>query len=247
MIRRSSISLVALAAVVVLTGCGTFDDDVVASVNDVDLNADEFGDRYDEVGASLDPQTADLLLGEVPEGRQQADLARSLIADFIHTELLREAGVLDFYAAGPETSGVVCIELAALADLGQAEAAVDELEGGADWSDVVADSAQRNEGCAPVSGLGELAVQLAGISVDSPYRSLVFPGGESYVVRFQDGAEANPVQLIQYVSAIDGSFIEPLAIATDAAVITIDPQYGEYNRDVVWFLGGDEPAVQPLG
>lgn len=247
MIRRFTIPLVALAATAVLTGCGTLDDDVVASVNGVELGADEFGDRYDEVGESLDPQTADLLLGDLPDGRQQADLARSLIADFIHTELLREAGVLDFYAAGPDASGVVCIELAAVADLGQAEAAVDELQGGATWADVTADTAQRNEGCAPVSGLGELAVQLAGVSGDDPYRSLVFPGGEAYVVRLQDGDEANPVQLVQFVSAVDGSFVEPLAVVTDAADISIDPQYGAYNRDVVWFLGGDEPVVQPLG
>lgn len=247
MLPRPTILIGALAAATLVTGCGTFDDDVVASVNGAELTSAELTERYEARRASLDLQTEALLFGALPEGRLQGDLARSVVDDFIRTELLREVGVIDLYDAGPDESGVVCLELALAADLVAAEATVAALDDGEDWATVWNGATDRSNGCAPLSDLGPIAEQFAGIGFDDPYRALQFETGAAVVSRLVRGDEAPPVQLYGIVSLVDDSFLEPLVDAQTDADVHVDPQFGVYVPDVPWFLGDAQPSVVPLG
>lgn len=76
--RRPTILLAALATASVLSGCATFETDVVAKVGDAELTTDEFqAMAADQNGTDEAPVRVD------------GETARTIVANFIVTELLR--------------------------------------------------------------------------------------------------------------------------------------------------------------
>lgn len=230
MIRRT---VLAFACVAAMTGCATFtQDDVVASYNDVELEQSEFDARYARVA------------GERTDGRIAGDAARRVITNWILEQVLGEAGLVDRYESGPKASGILCVSLVRTDDIVAAEAYVERLDQGEPWSDLMAAEFPEvpdngDVSCIPTETLGPLAPQVEGMTPDDPYTVFLFDDRSAGVLRMRPVAEVDPIELASLAQAIDPASVENLGEGFEAAEITVDPQYGEFDPDA----GG----VVPLG
>ncbi|MFP5488861.1 MAG: hypothetical protein ACLGHQ_11215 [Acidimicrobiia bacterium] len=230
MIRRTVLPLACMA---VLSGCATFtQDDVVASYNDDQLDQSEFDDRYERIG------------GDPIDGRFQGDAARAVVTNWIYERVLAEAGVIDRYELGPEASGILCVSLVRPTDLNEAQGYVDRLEGGEAWSDLLAADfpdvpANGDVDCIPTQDLGPLAPQVAGITLDNPYEVFLFDDQSVAVLRMRPTTEIDPLEIAGNVQTIDPESIEGIGEQFEAADITVDPQFGQFD--------GTSGQVVPVG
>ena len=230
MIRRT---VLAIACAAGISGCATFtQDDVVASFNDVDLEQAEFDERYTE------------LAGDTTDGRLDGEPARAVVTNWILEQVLVEAGVVERYESGPEQSGILCVSLVRPTDIVAAEAIVERLEQGEPWRELVAtdfpdvpDDGDVN--CIPTETLGPLAPQVAGMSLDAPYTVFFFDDQSTGVLRMRPTSEVDPLELAGIVQTIDPESVEGIGDLFEAAEVTVDPQYGEFDPSA----GG----VVPLG
>lgn len=230
MIRRT---VLPFACIAVLSGCATFTQDgVVASYNDDQLDQDEFDARYERVG------------GDPVDGRFQGEIARNVVTNWIYERVLAEAGVVDRYEEGPEASGILCVSLVRPADLTEAEGYVERLEGGESWADLLAAEfpdvpANGDVACVPTESLGPLAPQVAGMTLDNPYAVFLFDDQSVAVLRMRETSEVDPLEIAGIVQTIDPESIEGIGEQFQAADITVDPQFGQFDVE----SGG----VVPLG
>lgn len=226
-------TLLALSCVAVLAGCGTVArDDVVASFNDADLDTAEFDQRYDTLGAGRF------------DGRVVGDAARDVVTDWILQQVLDEAGIVDWYEQGPETSNILCASLVRTQSLDEAQGYVDRLEQGLEWSTLLTEEfpdvpSNGNVSCVPTDTLGPLAPQLAGLSLENPYAVFLFDDQSSAVVRMRPVAEVDPLELASIAQALDPESVAGLNVVFEEAEITVHPQFGRFDPDA----GG----VVPLG
>lgn len=230
MIRRLALPL---ACIAVLSGCATFtNNDVVASYNGTELDQAEFEERYVAVA------------GEPVAGRYLGDPARTVVNNWIIEQGLAEIGIVEQYEAGPDASGILCWSLIAPADLDAAQTYVERLEQGEAWSDVLAadfpDVPDNGNGaCIAVAELGPLAPQLAGMTLDDPYRVFFLDDENVVVLRMRSAAEVDPFELAGVVLRIDPALLDGLGALIENAVVTVDPQFGRFEIEA----GG----VVPLG
>jgi hypothetical protein len=206
-----------------LSGCATFtQDDVVASFNDTELDQAEFDARYTAVA------------GDPDDGRLAGDPARTVITNWILEQVLVEAGVVERYESGPEASGILCVGLVRPTDVVAAEALVERLEQGEAWSDLLAAEFPEvpddgNVSCIPTETLGPLAPQVAGVSLDDPYRVFFFDDQSVGVLRMRRTAEIDPLEIAGIVQTIDPESLEGIGELFEAAEVTVDPQFGEFD------------------
>ncbi len=120
MVRRSLLILLPLT-LAAAAGCSSVSDsDVVARVDDVELTTDQFDERLTELGVT----DADV----VP-----LDPVRAEITRWIQQQLVPTDEIAALYDAGAAEAGVVCIKAIVVADEGTANAALDEIDAGADF------------------------------------------------------------------------------------------------------------------
>lgn len=226
--RRVRLALLALAAVSA-TGCTTFTDDgAVARVGDEELSNDAFTDLTAalESTQSLDP---------LPEDRDRVDgeLARAAVANWLALQLAAGEGVIDRYMNGIEDLGVACVFAFQTIDVTTGEALVAELEGGADWFDVVAREAPGTpaggrQQCLPQQTLGEeLSALIAGMNPDDPYR--VIDGQPAIVVRAQDVSELFGIDLLTSLQSVDPDLVSEIIVSGEEADVYVDPRIGTFD------------------
>jgi hypothetical protein len=200
----------------------------VARVGDEELSADEFADLTARLEAtqSLEPAADD---------RQRVDgqVARSAVANWLAVRLADETGVLDRYANGIDDLGIACVFAFQTVDATTGQALVDELEGGADWFEVVdreapGTAAGGRQQCLPSSTLGaELTGLLAGLSPDDPYR--VVDGQPAVVVRAQGVDELFGIDLLTALQAVDPDLVSEIILTGDSADVYVDPRVGQFD------------------
>jgi hypothetical protein len=221
-IRRTAIAIACAAA---LSGCATFtQDDVVASVDDADLEQADFDARY----TGLAP--------EASSGRYAGDLARTVITSWIIEQVLDQVGLIEFYEQGPETSGITCVSLVRPTDIVAAQEYVDRLERGLDWTDFVAANFPEtpDEGdvsCIPTATLGPLAFQLAGMSLERPYAVFLFDDQSVAVLRMRPTAEVDPLEIAAIAQAVDPELLADVGNVLDRVDVTVDPQFGRFDPE----------------
>lgn len=227
--RRARLALLALVAAAAASGCTTFTDDgAVARVGDEELSSDEFADLTARLEATqtLDP---------IPEDRQRVEgqVARSAVANWLAVRLADEAGVLERYANGIDDLGIACVFAFQTVDVTTGQALVDELNGGADWFDVVEREAPGTpaggrQQCLPATTLGaELTALLAGMSPDDPYR--VVDGQPAVVVRAQGLDELFGIDLLTALQSVDPDLVSEVITTGDDADVYVDPRVGEFD------------------
>lgn len=230
MIRRLALPL---ACIAVLSGCATFtNNDVVASYNGTELDQAEFDERYLA------------LAGEPVAGRYLGDPARTVVNNWIIEQVLVEAGAVERYESGPDASGILCASLIAPTDVAAAQAYVERLEQGDDWFDVleadfpdVPDNG--NVACIAVADLGPLAPQVAGMTLDDPYRVFFLDDENVVVLRMRPASEVDPFELAGAVQRVDPGLLDGVGELLESAVVVVDPQFGRFEIEA----GG----VVPLG
>lgn len=222
MIRRTALAIACAAA---LTGCATFtQDDVIASVDDAELDRADFEARY----VQLAPQPAD--------GRYGGDIARTVVTSWILEQVLAGVGLIELYESGPEASGITCVSLVRPTDIVAAQEFVDRLDGGLGWSEFVAANFPEtpDEGdvsCIPTVSLGPLAPQVAGMTLDRPYAVFLFDDQSVAVLRMRPTNEIDPLEIAAIAQAVDPELLAGVADVIDNAEIVVDPQFGRFDPE----------------
>jgi hypothetical protein len=237
-LRRSLTILLPLSIAVVATGCTTFSDsDAVARVGDVELTRDEFDATLTELGVTGDDA--------IP-----LDPVRAEITRWINEQLVAEIDVPALYDAGATSSGIACISAIVVEEEATADAALADLEGGADFVEVftennVDQSLVATNGDIPCLSPDDIANNAAStpfvavaatMSPDEPFATapLLDTTGAEFawvVISFRSFDDLADPEVEQLAGVIDVS-----AAAADAD-IHVDARYGTYDRDTGTVVG----------
>ncbi len=242
-VLRPRTALIALAAVA-LSGCATFDNtDVVASVGDAELSQSELERRAQAIDEFqlLQQQGG---ASSINDNRVTGDLARFAISSWIGLQLAEEADIVGAYLQGPVESGITCVFAIPAPDAPTADGWVERLQGGETWTDLLAEvapeaQAQGRIECLPTQTIADVADQMADMTVDDPYRSLVFADGSVVVVRMQALDDIDGFQLISSALTVEPTSIEAIFAEIENLDIDVAPRYGTFDPDTI--------TVQPLG
>lgn len=214
--------------VVLATGCSTFsDNDAVARVNDDELSAEELRDLVTGVGAA----------------DTDAAAARDQIGGWVRDELTKYADssvAPAAYADGVERSGSICVQVTVVDDDQTARDALAELENGAEFATVFADT---NVDPTLADDTGRLGCVAAA--------QLAFDLGNPFVDSLRDLSETSPFTSAAlptvpgepdlFVVSRFVPFDELSADETDAVAgnltaqalgvdVHIDPRYGVFDQ-----------------
>jgi hypothetical protein len=227
-LRRSSIILLSLAAIT--TGCSTFSDsNAVARVNGVELTQDQFDAQLEKLGVT----GTDVV---------NLDPVRSEIGRWINSQLVSGDDLAALYDQGAAASGVVCVEAIVVTDQPAADAAVAQLQGGTEFTQVfqtanLDTSLTSTNGAIPCIGATDLATNAgtpfidaaAKLTADDEITSapiLDTAGAETawVVLRFRPYAELGDADAQSVAGLIDVSG------ASADADIYVDSRYGTFDR-----------------
>lgn len=208
-----------------LTGCSAVSSgEAVATFNGAELGRDEFDAQYT------------VRAGGAVDGRLLADTARDVVTDWILLQILDEGGIVEFYETGPAASGMICVSLIRTADTTEAEGLVERLDGGADWSTLLAEEypdvpANGDVECLPTESLGPLATQVTGLTLDSPYTVFQFDDQSSAVLRMRPASQVPPLELAGLTQAVAPERVAGLDALIEGADVTVDPTIGRFDAD----------------
>jgi hypothetical protein len=140
--RRLGSSLCAIAAVVGLASCGSFDGERVARVNGTDISKDAFEDY------------ARTQSGAVPtDGTQTRTLLASLITSKIAPAPVADADAKATYEQGFSGSPIICLAAVALAKPEDSAAVKDAIHGGTAIADIIKQYASTDQASIAPDGL----------------------------------------------------------------------------------------------